>query len=619
MNPSQSDPASSPSTNPAPRPKGVLDWIEWLGNKLPEPALIFAILAAAIIAVSALAVSMDWSVQPKRLKVETVTAVDAAGVAIVNADGTPKLTPKLDEHGMPVTKLVDEGTPIRAKSLLTSEGIYWMLSSMLKNFTTLPALPLIFVAMLGIGVAEKFGLFGASMRALAMATPPQILTPTIVFLGANASVASDAGYIILPPLAAALYLAVGRHPVAGLAAAFCGVSGGFGGGFIPTASDGFLAGVASDAAHIIDANYLNVSATHNWWFKMGSAIVVTLCGWFVTDKIVEPRLVRETGKGQDVKLEGKSLAEMALSGTEKKGLAWAALTCVAVIAIYAAMVFVPAAPLHGKGLPVLADGRVLAKVPVSVHETRAAASAAGVTKEQAIVDEPLAVSAVPGKRNLIELPGDRWSQVIVPTIFLAFLLPGMVYGVFTGAMRNQKDFIDAFYHGIRSVVPILGIMFFLGQFINYFEYTRLDKMLAYAGGSLLVEAKLPTPLLITLFVLLVIVGDFAISGMLSKFAILAPIFIPMFMMVGISPELTTAAYRIGDSVVNVITPMNSYLLVILVVLQKYKPSAGLGTQISLMLPYSVVLFVAWTGFLLLWYWSGFELGTQAPLRYVPGH
>ncbi len=611
-------PQSSSDSNPA-RRRGFLDTIEWLGNKLPEPALIFAILAAVVIVVSAVAVWRDWSVQPQRLQVEKIAAVETDGRAILNTDGTPKMVPALNEKGLPVTKLVAQGTPIKAKSLLTVEGVYWMFSSMLKNFTTLPALPLIFVAMLGIGVAEKFGLFGAFMRFLALCTPPRILTPMVVFLGANASVASDAGYIILPPLAAALYLTVGRHPLAGLAAAFCGVSGGFGGGFIPTAADGFLAGVATQAAHIIDPGYASVLATHNWWFKMGSAIVVTLCGWFVTDKIVEPRLVRETGRGQDVKLEGKSLAEMALSKVEGRALGWSGLTLAVLLAAFGAMIFVPTGPLHGKGLPLLADGKVLAHQSVVVYPSAEAATKAGVAPDKVIAESPLVVAEGAGKPKLVEAAGDRWSQVIVPMIFLAFLLPGMVYGGLTGVMRTQKDFIEAFYHGIRSVVPVLGIMFFLGQFVNYFQYTGLDRMLAYAGGSLLVEANLPIPVLLVLFVLLVVLGDFAISGMLSKFAILAPIFIPMFMMVGVSPELTTAAYRIGDSVVNIVTPMNSYLLVILVVLQKYKPSAGLGTQVSLMVPYSVVLFVAWTGFLLLWYWSGMELGTQAPLHYVPKH
>jgi aminobenzoyl-glutamate transport protein len=289
------------------------------------------------------------------------------------------------------------------------------------------------------------------------------------------------------------------------------------------------------------------------------------------------------------------------------------------IGVFGALIFVPSAPLHGKGLPLLADGKVLAHQSVVEYPSVEAAKGAGVTPDKLISESPLVVAEGAGKPRLVEAAGDRWSQVIVPMIFLCFLLPGMVYGALTGVMRTQKDFIEAFYHGIRSVVPVLGIMFFLGQFVNYFQYTGLDRMLAYAGGSLLVEANLPIPVLLVLFVLLVVVGDFAISGMLSKFAILAPIFIPMFMMVGVSPELTTAAYRIGDSVVNIVTPMNSYLLVILVVLQKYKPGAGLGTQVSLMVPYSVVLFVAWTGFLLLWYWSGIELGTQAPLHYVPKH
>jgi aminobenzoyl-glutamate transport protein len=184
-------------------------------------------------------------------------------------------------------------------------------------------------------------------------------------------------------------------------------------------------------------------------------------------------------------------------------------------------------------------------------------------------------------------------------------------------MRSQRDFVEAIYHGIRSIVPVLAIAFFMAQFVNYFAYTRLDRMLAYAGGSLLVEADMPVPVLMTLFVLLVVFGDFALSGMLSKFGVMAPIFIPMFMMVGISPELTTAAYRIGDSVVNIVTPLNSYLLIILAVLQKYSPRAGLGSLISLMIPYSVALFAVWTLLLLAWWMAGWPLGPEAPLSYAP--
>jgi aminobenzoyl-glutamate transport protein len=234
-----------------------------------------------------------------------------------------------------------------------------------------------------------------------------------------------------------------------------------------------------------------------------------------------------------------------------------------------------------------------------------------------LAKEPLVVTKDSAAPRLVESPSARWSQVIVPMIFLAFLLPGMVYGRLTGALRNQQDFVAALNHGIRSVVPVLVIVFFLAQFVNYFAYTHLDRMLAYAGGALLFDAQLPVPLLLVLFVGVVILGDFTMSGMLSKFGVLAPIFIPMFMIVGMSPELTTAAYRIGDSVVNIVTPLNSYLLIVLAVLQKYRPAAGLGTLISLMVPYSVVLGVVWTLLLVVWYLSGMPLGPSAPLHFTP--
>ncbi|MFZ4574978.1 MAG: AbgT family transporter [Phycisphaerales bacterium] len=562
--------------------KSILDRIERLGNALPEPALLFALLAAIVVVASGIGSAAGWQVSPVTPRVELIPKTDGQGRPQLDASGQPLTTPRLDERGKPIvtleTQTDKDGNPVvlKPKSLLNSEGLYWMLSSMVRNFTGLPALGLIFVAMLGIGVAEKFGLFSALMRWLALNTPARFLTPMIVLIGANSSVASDAGYIILPPLAAALYLAVGRSPVAGLAAAFAGVAGGFGAGVFPTAGDGFLAGVATQAAHIIDPEYHAVDATHNLYFKALSSVVVMCGGWFVTDRIVEPRLRRESLAAAD---ESSVIADLSLKPLEKRALLCAGLVGVLVLGAFAFAVLTPGAPLYGQGQPTLANG-----------------------------------SAAPGERA-----GDRWSQVIVPVILLTFLLPGMTFGIITGALRKQADLIDAIYHGIRSIVPVLAIAFFLGQFVNYFQYTGLDRMLAYSGGALLVEAELPVPLLIVLFVILVVLGDFAMSGMLSKFGVLAPIFIPMFMMVGISPELTTAAYRIGDSVVNVVTPLNSYLLIILVALQKYRKQAGLGSLISLMLPYSVVFGVLWTGFLLLWYASGFPLGTDAPLRYVPAN
>ena len=585
------------------RRRGVLDWIEWLGNKLPEPALLFALLAFVVVLLSGLGSALEWQVQPVKPVLETQ--------AVLQADGSTLQQPVLDASGRPVLDLVASGAPIQPRSLLTADGIYWMLSSALRNFAQMPALPLIFVAMLGIGLAEKFGFFSALMRSLALLTPKRLLTPAVVMLGATASVASDAGYIILPPLAAALYLAVGRHPIAGMAAAFAGVAGGFGAGFFPNGSDGVLTGFAQDAARVIDPDY-SVSILHNYFFKVASVFTVMAAGWFVTDVIVEPRLERQH-PGDKVGAADDTAASMALSPKERRGLKMALAAVVVGLGLLATAVLVPGMPLHGDGKPTLPNGRALTQTAVQVLPAGVDAPADALV----LATEPLTVIAE-GAPRLVESPGPRWSHVIVPVIVILFLLPGLAYGLATGALRGQQDLADALNHGIRSIVPVLVMLFFLAQFVAYMGYSGLDRMLAYAGGSLLFNADLPIPLLVVAFVLVVVFGDFAMSGMLSKFGVLAPIFIPMFMIVGMSPELTTAAYRIGDSVVNIVTPLNSYLLIILAVFQKYRPKAGLGTLIALMVPYSIVIGLVWTAMLVAWVLIGAPLGPESPLYYVPG-
>jgi aminobenzoyl-glutamate transport protein len=598
LNP-ENPPASGPSR---PGRRGVLDWIEWVGNKLPEPTLLFALLAATVVLLSALGAWMQWSVQPVKPVLQTQ--------AVVQADGSVVQKPVLDAAGRPEMSLVPSGEALQPRSLLTADGIYWMLSSALRNFAQMPALPLIFTAMLGIGLAEKFGFFSALMRSLAMLTPRRLLTPAVVMLGATSSVASDAGYIILPPLAAALYLAMGRHPVAGMAAAFAGVAGGFGAGFFPNGSDGVLAGFAQDAARVMDPAY-TVSILHNYFFKVVSVFAVAAAGWAVTDLIIEPRLNRQH-PGDKAAGSDTTASQMALTPLERRGLRWALFSMTAGLVVLAASILVPGMPLHGDGQPTLANGRVLTQTSVTTLPAGEAAPAGAVV----LAKEPMTVVAQ-GAPRLSETPGPRWSHVIVPVIVILFLLPGLTYGAVTGAMRTQQDLAEALNHGVRSIVPVLVMLFFLAQFVAYMGYSGLDRMLSYAGGSLLFNADLPIPLLVVAFVLVVVMGDFAMSGMLSKFGVLAPIFIPMFMLVGMSPELTTAAYRIGDSVVNIITPLNSYLLIILAVFQKYRPKAGLGTLIALMVPYSLVIGLVWTALLLGWVLSGAALGPESPLYYVP--
>jgi aminobenzoyl-glutamate transport protein len=593
--------------------RGVLDWIEWAGNKLPEPSILFALLALTVIILSAVGSAAGWSVQPVKPEIVMEAQLDANGIQVRDAAGEVVQVAKKDENGQIKVDLVESGAPLEVKSLLTADGIYWMFSSMLRSFAHMPALPLIFVSMLGIGLAEKFGFFAALMRWLAFMTPKRLITPAVVFIGANSSVASDAGYIILPPLAAALFLAVGRHPVAGLAAAFAGVAGGFGAGFFPTGGDGVLTGFAQDAARVIDPNY-SVTILHNYYFKILSAIVVTLGAWYVTDKIVEPRLLRLHGEELNSS-ETSAIGDMQLKGTERKALLSSLAVMVVLLGLFAALILPKGMPLHGDGQQTLANGRVLVQQAVDIQ---APGTTVTVAAHDVLSTDPLVITEKESAGRLVETPGTRWSQVIVPIILIVFLIPGLVYGYMTQQLKSQNDGIDALYHGIRSIVPVLVILFFLAQFVNYFSYSHLDRMLAYAGGSLLFDANLPIPLLIVLFVVVVVFGDFAMSGMLSKFGVLAPIFIPMFMMVGISPELTTAAYRIGDSVVNIVTPLNSYMLIILAVFQKYRKGVGLGSLIALMIPYSIVLGIVWTALLLLWYFTGFDLGPQAPLHFVPG-
>jgi aminobenzoyl-glutamate transport protein len=581
-------------TSTPPPSGGVLDLIERIGNKIPEPAVLFAIFAALVIVLAAIGDAAGWKVQPVQPRVVLTEKLGPDGAAVPGPDGKPVMVPALRPDGRPQVVLENKGDPIEPRTLLTGEGVYWMLSSMVRNFVTLPALGLVFVSMLGIGLAERFGLFGVAMRALALISPKPLLTPIIIMVGANSALASDAGYIILPPLAAALYAAVGRSPVAGLAAAFSGVAGGFCAGFSLNATDTFMAAQATQAAHIIDPERA-VAVTANWYFKAASVVVLALAGWVLTDRFIEPRLLKDPTIRTD---SAGTLEQMRLSPREKRGLALAGLALVLVLGVFVAMMTVPGWPLTGDARPTLANGHLMLSGP----------------------PETLTGQAPPGSVRALEPAGPRWSHAIVPMMFLSFLIPGMVYGAYIGTLRSQKDFVDALYHGVKAVVPVLVIAFFLGQFVEYFKYTQLDRMLAYAGGQLLVSTDLPVPVLIVAFVALVVVGDFAMSGLMSKFAVMAPIFIPMFMFVSVSPELMMAGYRIGDSVVNTITPLNSYALIVLAVLQKYKPGAGLGTQIALMTPYSLVYFVVWTGFLVAWYFAGLPLGPDGtgPLVYVRG-
>ncbi|MCC6678874.1 MAG: AbgT family transporter [Phycisphaerales bacterium] len=620
-------PAASSESN-----GGVLGLIEWLGNKLPDPVFLFLGATLIVMVLSAAGSAMGWSVQPHRPQVMLEIYTDESG--------SQARRPVKDKSGRPKVELVAEGRPISPTNLLSRDGLYWLVANMIRNFINFAPLGVVLVGMLGIGVAEKVGLFGAAMKWLALLVPSSLLTPTVVFLGVMSNMASDAGYIILPPLAAALYVVYGRPPLAGIAAAFAGVSAGFSANLVIAATDALVAGLTQTGARIIEPSY-NVIATCNWFFMAASTFLLTFIGWAVTAWIVEPRLIK-TGQGA---IEvAASETDRRLAPEEVRGLRAALLGLVAILAVVGGLLFIPGAPLHGPMpapapnygtipvTPPAAPGRFTAAeggAPEGGPITGIVEVPAGYTLESAGQDSagrPVRGAArltgpVTGEARLARPadPQPRWTVAIVPIIFAVFFVPGLAYGLVTGSIRSQGDVTKAFVYAMSSMAPVIAMAFFAAQFIECFRFSRLDAMLANAGGQTLVSLGLPPLLLLVAVVVLTMFINIMMSSMSAKWTALAPILVPMMMMVGISPELTQCAYRVGDSVTNIITPLNSYVIVVLVAVQRYSKSAGIGNLIALMLPYSVVFFIVWMAFLLLWVGAGVPIGPDAPLWYAPAH
>jgi aminobenzoyl-glutamate transport protein len=523
----------------------LLDRIERAGNALPDPTTLFAVGALLVMLLSQLAVSLDWQVE----KIVTRELV---------ADGKPVL----DARGVPQRESVREA--VRAKSLLSSDGLYWALASLVDNFKNFPPLAIVLVGMLGIGLADRSGFLGAALKALLLAVPARLLTPAVVFVGVQSSMALDAGYVVLPPVAAALYAAVGRSPLAGIAAVFAGVAAGFSANLLVTSLDAILAGFTEAAARILDAGYA-VPATANLHFMIVSSFVLTAIGWAVTALWIEPRLAAKPAA------EGGLPAAPApeattLSREERRGLVVGLAAAVAVLALGIAATVLPGAPLHG----LAPDGRF-----------------------------------------------PRWVAAIIPLVFVGFLVPGLAYGIATRSIRSDRDVARLLAETMGGMGSYVVMAFFAAQFIEYFRWSCLGEMLAIAGGGVLVDADLPRPLLLLGFVGLVAFANLFIGSLSAKYAFFAPVFVPMFMQVGIAPELTQATYRVGDSITNVVTPLNPYVVVILVALQRWMPRAGLGTLLALMIPYAVAFALAWSALLVGWVGLDLPLGPGGPLHYAP--
>ena len=521
------------------RAGGWLDRIERLGNALPDPTTLFLLGAVAVVLLSQVAVSLDWTVE-KTISREMLDPMT----------------------GVATHELVQQ--PVKALSLLSADGVYWMLNSMVDNFVRFPPLGIVLVGMLGIGVAEKSGLIGSLLKAMLMAVPRWLLTPTIFFVGVMSSMGLDAGYVVLPPLAAALFAAVGRSPLVGLAAVFAGVSAGFSANLFVTSLDPLLGALSTAGAQLIDPT-VRVAANANLWFMQASTVLLTLVGWAVTAWWVEPRFAQlPASEGGPVPVTQEDLDTQRLSAVEKRALLLACGAAAATLLGVVSLTLIPGAPLFGL------DGVF-----------------------------------------------PRWVKVIVPVIFVAFLVPGLVYGAAVGVIRNDKDAAKMMGETMAGMGPYLVLAFFAGQFIAYFAHSGLGEMLALSGGQMLARAELSDSALMVGFIGVVMLANLLIGSMSAKYAFFAPVFVPMFMQVGISAELTQAAYRVGDSVSNVITPLNPYMVILLVFMQRYAPRAGIGSLVALMLPYMLVFAVAWTILLTAWIGLGLPLGETGPLTYAP--
>jgi aminobenzoyl-glutamate transport protein len=513
-------PPSKPEA-PAPKKKGLerlLDTVEKVGNAVPHPAVIFVILIGIVIVLSHILYLLGASVTYESLNPDT-NAV--------------------------------ETTTTAAQSLLTGEGLRFMFEGVVENLMSFNAIGVIIVAMLGVGVADEAGLIGALIRKLVTVAPRQALTYILVFVGILSSVAADAGYLVLIPLAASAFLSVGRHPIAGLAASFAGVAAVFSVNILIKPLDGILTGITNDAIHILNPA-LSIDLAANLWFSIASVLLLTFVVALITDKFVEPRLGPYTGAVPEH-------AGQALSAEESRGLSYATWALLAVLACFALLTLPAGAPLRNP-------------------ETGAL-----------IGDSP-------------------FMNGLIVFITLLFLATGVAYGIGARTIQNTVDVTRAMEKAIAGLGGLIFLLFIISQFLAFFTYSNMATLAAVKMGDALEAAGLGALPLLIGFVVVVAVLDLIMTGSIPKWAIFAPVFVPLLMRLGVSPEATLAAYRVGDSPINAISPLNAYFALIVSFAARYQKNAGVGTVVALMLPYVVILFITWPALLALWQVLGLPWG-----------
>lgn len=491
---------------------GILGWIERMGNKLPHPFWLFVWICIIVIVVSAITA---WT---------GVRATDPGS-----------------------------GEIIHAQNLMSGHGLRMFVENMVSNFAYFAPFGLVLVMLMGVSIAERSGLMAVVMRTIAFSVPKKIVLPVIFIIGACGNIGSDAGIVIVPPIAAIIFAQMGLSPIAGLIAGYAGATAGFTANFFIAGTDVLLAGISTEVAQRIDPN-MEVSATANWYFMIASTLMVGFVGAFIAKRFTIPRARLFEIDSQAMEItENPTLTDMERKGLKRAGIAFL---------LYAAVIALLVVPEWGP----LRD---------------------------------------PNTGGIVPSP---FLRGLVPILFFMFAIPGYVYGKATGVIKKANDAMKQMEHGMKELSGYIVLMLVVSQFINLFAWSNLDSILSIYGAKVLEATGFTGPLMIAMFVIFVAGLNIFIGSGSAKWAILAPVFIPMLYQVGYSPAFVQLIYRIGDSITNVVSPLYVYFPLLLGWIHKYNKNIGIGTVISMLVPYAVILLIAWLILLFVWFYFNLPIG-----------
>ena len=525
----------------------VLDVVEKVGNKVPHPAIIFLLLIAIVVVLSAVLELTGTRhsyevIVPATREIETGAAPDASP----SDTGTTVNYQAIEAESHSI-----ETRTVSVRSLLTAEGIRFIYSSLIPNFMGFTAIGLMIVALVGAGVAEGSGLVQALIRKLVLVSPSWAMTYILAFVGIVASIAADAAYLVLIPLGGTAFLSLGRHPLAGLALGFAAVAGAFTVNMLIKPIDAVLVEFTNEAIRLVDPNK-TIGLTSNLWFSIASVIFLTLLIAFITERLIEPRLGEYQGE--------KPAEEGAeLSADEARGLKYAALGLLGLLVVFGLLTLPPGAALRNPD-----TGDLIGNSPFMTG--------------------------------------------LITLIMVMFLVTGAAYGVGARTMKSATDIIKAIEKALAGMGSLIFLFLIISQFVAYFNYTNMGTIMALKMSDGLKTANIGPFWLLIGFIVVVLILDFLITGAIAKWAIFAPVFVPLLVKLSVDPAAVLAAYRIGDSPINAITPLNAYFALVVGFAQKYDKTAGVGTIVSLMLPYVAIMIGLWTLLFAVWYVLGLPWG-----------